>query len=581
MTDIELVKSKLDIVDVVGSYVPDLKRAGNNYKANCPFHGEKTPSFMVNPSIQIYKCFGCQKGGDVINFIQEIESLDFAEALKLAAEKAHIELNQYASATSKKDEVEKKKIIEANTLTAKFYHYILATHHSGKAGRDYAQKRGINAEGIKEFLMGYASNSKDNLKKFLIKKGFDEKDLIRWGLLVERTDNYTNKKIIIDKFRHRLMHPIFNIKGEVIGFSGRYIGTSKDAPKYLNSPETLVFKKNENLYGLFQAREAMRKAKFVIIEEGNIDILSSHREGIGNIVAPLGTAFTENQARLLKRYVDEFYFCFDTDTAGINALIKSIGIAENLGMQHKVVNVMPYKDPDELIMKEEGEWKSRVLNPINSLDYLIGIFSKEYDLASVDGKLKFSSKIIPVLRLIKDEITLSHFTKKVSILLEVSEDVVKSKIKGEPVSYKKTIEPEKVEEKKQMSRDDKYEIYFLSLIVASNSIKEIVSTGDAFENEDTKVIFTKLKKSKTKDPAAIYDDLNDHQKLIFEEIMVFDASSIDNLKKELRDADIKIQERYLQKEIMKLRRESAGDEGEATVSKLQDLLVRLKKVKSS
>lgn len=581
MTDIELIKSKLDIVDIVGSYLPDMKRAGNNYKARCPFHGEKTPSFMVNPALQIYKCFGCGKGGDVINFLQEIEGLEFSEALKLSAEKAHVELTQHISQVSKKEEEEKKKIIEANTLAAKFFHYLLTNHQSGKKGRDYATKRGMNAEVIKEFLMGYAPNSKENLKKFLLKKGFNEVDLIRWGLLVERTEGYSNKKVIIDKFRNRLIHPIFNIKGEVIGFSGRYIGQSDNAPKYLNSPETIVFKKNEQLYGLFQARESMRQSKFVIIEEGNVDILSSHRVGIGNIVAPLGTAFTENQAKLLKRYVDEFYFCFDTDKAGINALIKSIGIAENMGVQHKTIDVSPYKDPDELIMKEPKGWENRVSNPLNSLDYLINVFSKECDLSSVDGKIKFSGKIIPVLRLIKDEITLSHFEKKISIILEVSEDVVRTKVKGEKLPLYRTKEKEDSgvpAQANSLNRDAMFEKYFIGLLVASDSIKKTQITDAAFTNDDLRTIFNKLLNSRATDPADIFDELSDPQKELFEDIMVFDITSIDNVGREIEISEKKLREKQLKRDIMRLRRQIAGSQDVDSMQKLQDLLNELKKL---
>ena len=583
MTDIELIKSKLDIVQIISSYLPELKKAGSNYKANCPFHSEKSPSFMVNPSLQIYKCFGCGKGGDVINFIQEIERVDFTEALKISAEKAHVDLNTYTSATSKKEEMEKKRIIEANTLTAKFYHYILSTHSMGKSGREYAQKRGIDGERIKDFMMGYAPNSKDSLKKYLLQKGFEERDLINWGLLVER--NYNSKNITIDKFRHRLMHPILNLKGEVIAFSGRYIGTSKEAPKYLNSPETLVYKKNENLYGLYQAKESMRKENFVIVEEGNVDILSSHRVGIKNIVAPLGTAFTENQAKLLKRFVDEFYFCFDTDNAGISALIKSIGIAENLEIKHRVIDINPYKDPDDLIMKEPSEWKTRVDSSINTYEYLIYLFSKEVDLNNVDGKVKFSSRIIPILRQIKDEISLSHFIKKVSILLEVSEDILKKKIKdGKSINRASfsELEPKDKElanKKVFGSNEVKLESYFISLLISANFIKKSKFPKEAIYNDELRNIYVKLLESKEKDPASIYDELNEIEKHYFEEIMMFDSTSIKNVDDEIKKVDKILKEKYYKKEIMKLRREMKEESNVENLVKLQHFAEELKKLK--
>lgn len=577
MTDIELIKNKLDIVDLISSYIPNVKRAGSNYKAVCPFHNEKTPSFMINPSLQIYKCFGCGKGGDVFSFIQEIERVDFQEALKIAAEKAGVELTQVNFSKDKKSEEEKQKIIEANTLTAKYYHYIFNTHNSGLKGRKYAKKRGIDAERIKKFMIGYAPEGRDNLKKFLVSKGFEEKDLIRWGLLVERG------KSVIDKFRNRLMQPIFNLKGEIVGFSGRYIGTSKEAPKYLNSPETLVYKKNEILYGLFQARDAMRKEKFVIVEEGNIDILSSHRVGVENIVAPLGTAFTENQAKLLKRFVDEIYFCFDTDNAGINALIKGVAISEELGLKHRVIDIQPFKDPDDLIMNKPDEWKKKIEKSKNSIEYLIDIFSKDLDLGSVDGKTKFSAKIMPILRMIRDDIAQSHFVKQVSVMLEVTEDVLWAKIVNEK-TLKRSIKKDGSIERKEAAKENfskKMETYLLSLILTASKLDDVKLDPKLFQDENVKEIYEQLLQNKSEDPAAIYDKLSERSQKVFEDIMMFDSTGIDKIDDEISKIENSIRESFLKREILKLRRAAGqGDEIES-VKKLQELTLELGKLKKN
>jgi DNA primase len=576
MADLELIKSKLDIVEIISNYVPGVKRAGVNYKANCPFHNEKTPSFTINPSLQIYKCFGCGKGGDVISFIKEIERVEFGEAIKIAAEKAGVELSENTFKPNTKEQEEKKKIIEANTLSAKFYHYILTSHKTGKKGRDYAQKRGIDGERIKTFLMGYAPATKDNLKKFLVSKGFNENDLVRWGLLVER-----EKGKIIDKFRDRLLHPIFNLKGEVVAFSGRYIGDFKDAPKYLNSPETLVYKKNESLYGFYQAKEAMRKAKFVIVEEGNVDILSSHRVGIENIVAPLGTAFTPNQAKLLKRFVDEIYFCFDTDIAGQNALIKSMAICEEIGIKHRVIDIGDYKDPDELIQSEPELWKVRVSESVNTVEYLIKQFTKGIDLSNADAKSKFSNKILPVLRMVKDPILQPHYIKEVAILMEVTEDTLTSVVNNVRPKNKLEKEEQRIDSQPEATTTNILEEFFLSMIAASGNTLNLDVKSDYFENSTNKKIFTELTNLNGVDPASIYDKLTDDERKVFERIMLFDSSTISNLVSEIKSVGNRIKENYLKVEILKLRKEVAQNLEEKKLEKLQALVQELKNLKTA
>ncbi len=485
MADIEEIKSKLDIVDVIASYVPDLRKAGANYKACCPFHSEKTPSFTVNPSLQIFKCFGCGKAGDVIKFIEEVEHTDFSDALKIAAEKAGVELTQNISPQNQKEKKEREQLLSANLLTAKFYNYIIMQHKSGKKGLDYAmQKREIDIDRIKDFMVGFAPNIPTNLKSFLVSKGFNIQDLIKWGLLVERNGQ------VIDKFRERVMQPIFNLKGEVVAFSGRYIGTVKEAPKYLNSPETPVYKKNEMLYGLYQAREHLKDNKFLILVEGNIDILSSHRVGIGNIVAPLGTAFTANQAKLIKRFADTVYFSFDTDNAGLKALIRGMGIAEEIELKHKVIDLTGFQDADELIRKSPDEWPKRIENAKQTMDYLIEYFTRDIDMGSAEGKSTFEYSILPCLALLKDEVLFNHYRKAIASLLEVSEEFINSKIeKG------KTYSPVKSDKEQPLvlEQDQKIDInheekYMLELLIALDKFTDLKFTEENFFS-DVKVIF--------------------------------------------------------------------------------------------
>ncbi len=574
MSDIENIKAKLDIVDVIGSYVPDLKKAGVNFKARCPFHSEKTPSFTVNPSLQIFKCFGCGKAGDVIKFIEEIEHTDFADALKIAAEKAGIELTRESSSQNSKEKAEKEKLLNANWLTAKYYNYILTQHKSGKKGLEYAtKKRKIDLQRIHDFLVGYAPNKTDNLKKFLISKGFEEKDLIRWGLLVERNNK------TIDKFRERLIQPIFNLKGEVVAFSGRYIGSIKEAPKYLNSPETLVYKKNEMLYGLHQAKEFLKDNNFLILVEGNIDILSSHRVEIGNIVAPLGTAFTINQAKLIKRFGEYVYFCFDTDAAGTKALIRGMGIAEEIELKHKVIDLTGYQDADDLIKAVPEEWKVRIENAKQTMDYLIEKFSEDLDMGSAEGKSIFESRILPCLSLVKDEVLFNHYRKTIASILEVSENFIDSranKLKAPALRHSGQTENEVVETKPSNNTFNPDEKYLLQLLVYSNLLESSQFDADNFLSDSTKTVFTILKENPEVDFGILESKLPQEYHQLFEDIIMFEVRDID-IKKEINSTAQNLRKEYINKRLMQLRKEFKLNPEDLSLMEEVDVLTKERK----
>jgi len=540
MSQIEEIQSKIDIVDLVSMYVPDLKKAGANFRAKCPFHTEKTPSFMVSPQLQIFKCFGCGKAGNIFKFIEEIEKVDFKESLQILAKIAGVDLQQYSfNKKDEKKEKEKQSLLEANALTAQYYHYIFLNHKSGEKGRLYAQKRKIDKKTAEKFLIGFSGNAKFNLKRFLLKKGYNEKDLVKWGLLVERDG------IAIDKFRNRLIQPIFDLKGNVVGFSGRYIGKSKDAPKYLNSPETLVYKKNEILYGLFHAKEEMRKKGFVILEEGNIDILSSHRVGVGNIVAPLGTAFTESQARLLKRFVDEVYFCFDTDDAGVKALIRAIEICENIGIKNKVIDIIGYQDPDDLICKNPKEWGKRIKKAVDSIEYLFSLFSKKFDLDTAFGKSDFAKFLSPVLMSIKDELRISHYYKELSTMLEVPVSDIKTFIESRG-KIKKLIK--KTEVKLESNFED-IESFYLSLLLQFKKKPSKHIQVDFISSPLIKTLFKNIFFNEIK----LLDGIKEDHKKILENIILKDLSFIKKPKEEILKVEKKIELNFLKKEIMRIR----------------------------
>ncbi len=569
MNDIELVKSKIDIVDLLSGYF-ELKRAGANYKARCPFHNEKTPSFMVSPTLQIYKCFGCGKTGDVFKFIQDYERVEFPEALRVLAQKAGVELTHTEYKNPQKEE-EKRRIIEANTLTAKFYNYILTSHKSGKEGLEYAKKRMIDSKRVKDFLVGFAPVGNYNLKNFLLSKGFNEKELISFGLLVEKD------KDVIDKFRNRLMQPIFDLKGNIVGFSGRYVGDFKGAPKYLNSPETIVYKKNELLYGLFQAKDFIREKKYLILVEGNIDILTSHRVGIGNIAAPLGTAFTIQQAKLLKRFTDEVYFCFDSDEAGTKALIRGIELLEQVGINHKVIDLGEFQDADDLIKKDEKLWFKKLESAKDSIEYLIEKLATDLDLGSANGKRAFKSRIMPIISLIADEVMTIHYAKKVALILEVPIDTILDQLKNVKKKSMYHQEPEEdVEEFYERERPP-YEIYLLALLLKEYRDDYTKLKAEVFTDSDIYSIFRLF--LEVKDAIKLLEKLQPSKQQLLKEILLTDIEDVKDFKSQINKVYSRLYRKYLQQKIIHIKRELVVNEDDLDlVYQLNEMTKELKKL---
>ncbi|PIU72997.1 DNA primase, partial [Candidatus Shapirobacteria bacterium CG06_land_8_20_14_3_00_40_12] len=342
---VEEIKKKLDIVEVINRLLP-LRKRGRHYVANCPFHQEKTPSFIVSPELQIYKCFGCGKAGDVFSFIQEFNRIDFREALEEMAKVAGVKLlNTFEDSREEKN---KKTLLKINEEVARFYHYMLTTHQLGKEAREYLEKREIDEKMIKTFQVGFCPNDSRLITAYLKKKNFTEEDLVKTGTF--GWSQYGGKKLY-DRFSGRLTFPLVDFRERILGFSGRVLpGAKAEQAKYINSPETELYHKSQMVYGLNLAKEAIRKELSVIVVEGEFDMISPFGTGIKNIVAIKGTAFTEEQLQLLRRYTDTLILALDSDFAGNNAAIKSIEMAEKLEFEIRVVNLVgKYKDPDEAI----------------------------------------------------------------------------------------------------------------------------------------------------------------------------------------------------------------------------------------
>lgn len=452
------VKENLDIVDVISEYV-NLKKSGKNYKGLCPFHQEKTPSFTVNPENQYYYCFGCGAGGDVFNFLMEIENITFVKSLKLLARRAGLELptqNEYQKKLNKKRE----KVFEIYKLTAKFYNYLLLEMDVGLRAVKYLQNRTFTRKEMNRFYLGYAPDRWRALLNFLTKKGYNKAELKKAGLILRSNKNGK----YYDRFRGRVIFPIFNVRGEVLAFGGRIINSSDNSgPKYLNSPETLIYNKGDNLYGLNWARKTMRKTDSAVIMEGYTDILRAHKEGITNAVASLGTALTGEQARLLKRYASTVYIAYDADTAGAKATLRGLDILKEAGLTVKIVSLPSNMDPDDFI-KEEGKTAFGELqeNALNLVDFKIKQIIGDRDKVETEEKIALSRELVELIAGLNDSIEREIYLQKITDRLEISTDVLKERLK------------QLRREKKRNKKDKKYKDSYTKNVNKTNSSNNII-----------------------------------------------------------------------------------------------------------
>lgn len=402
---VEEVRERNDIVDVVSSYVK-LKKSGSNYVGLCPFHNEKTPSFSVSQNKQMYHCFGCGASGNVFTFVMEYENFTFVESIKYLAERAGVNLPdiEYSEEAKRKTDL-KAKLYEINRMAANYYYFQLHKEQ-GKAAYDYLKNRELSDETIKKFGLGYSNKYSDDLYRYLRSKGYDDELLKKTGLIT-----YDEQRGAHDKFWNRVMYPILDVNNKVIAFGGRVMGDGM--PKYLNSPETMIFDKSRNLFGLNAAR--LSRNRKMLLCEGYMDVIALHQAGFTNAVASLGTAFTSQQASLLRRYADEVYLTYDSDQAGVKAALRAIPILKEAGLSAKIINMRPYKDPDEFI-KALGreEYEKRIEQAENSFFFEIKVLEANYDMADPEQKTKFYQETGKKLCAFSDELERNNYIEAVA-----------------------------------------------------------------------------------------------------------------------------------------------------------------------
>lgn len=410
--EVAQVKAKIDIVTLINRYVP-LKKRGRHFMARCPFHSEKSASFMVSPELQIYKCFGCGKSGDIFSFLEEYEKLDFKEALHMLAKEAKVELTQ---AYGPKDN--KNTLFSINTQLAKFYHHLLVNHPIGKPALDYLTSRHVSSKTIKTFQIGFAPPDSSSAK-YLLKLSFATKDLVATGTF--NASSYSSR-FPYDRFAGRLVFPLYDHRDRILGFSGRILpGTdSNKHAKYINSPQTELYNKSQHVFGLNIAKDAIRKEKCVLVVEGEFDAISPHQAGFQNIIAIKGTAFTSDQLQLLKRYTEKIVLALDADFAGNNAALKSIQMADEMGFEVVVLDLQDkFKDPDEAILGDKDFFQKQLDSALPIWDFVINTSLKTHSTSTPHGKKQILAQVLPFLSAITNEVLKSEYLKKFASVLGV------------------------------------------------------------------------------------------------------------------------------------------------------------------
>jgi len=433
MTDTQSIKDRLDIAQIIGEYVP-LKKAGANWKANCPFHNEKSPSFMVNAEKQFWHCFGCGKSGDVFTFLQEMEGMEFPEALKILADRAGVKIDTFASEVNKS---QKNRILEINTKAAYFFHQFLLEMPASQGAREYLQRRELKPETIEEWKVGFIPEQWDLLTQYLLKKGNSVDDLIASGLTIKKDKAPDSARAstgngFYDRFRGRIMFPLWDTHGNIVGFTGRVlVETEKSGGKYVNTPQTLVFDKSRILYGLNKAKTEIKSKDVTVLVEGQMDVIACHQAGMKNVVASSGTALTFEQVKLLKRYSNNVAIAFDTDAAGQNAAKRGIDLALEQGMNIKIIQIPAGcgKDADECLKKNLDIWFKAVENAKEVMEWYFASVMVGTDKRDPKQKQKIADTLIAEIIRLPYAVERDHWLKKLADELGVDHTTLTSEMR--------------------------------------------------------------------------------------------------------------------------------------------------------
>ncbi len=507
----EEVKDRLSVEEVVGDYV-ELKRAGRNLKATSPFTNEKTASFMVSPDKQIWHDFSSGKGGDIFTFVMEMEGIDFRGALEILARKAGVDLSQFKGPSAGASK-QKERLYEAAQLATNYYH---ATFAKNKTATEYVVKqRGYNKQTIQDFKIGYAPASGTALTDFLKKRGFTADEMIKAGLA-------TNRRGLYDLFRGRLLIPLSDGQGRPVGFTGRILEADDNGPKYLNTPATMIYDKSRQLFGLHLAKEAVRKEKFAVVTEGNLDVVASHQAGVKNVVASAGTALTKQQLLSLSRLTEDVRLSFDADDAGLAATERAIPIAQEVGVKLSIIELPAGKDPDDIIRDNPEAWSKLIKKATYVVDWVLQTYEKRLDIPSSQGKRALSDKALEVIARLSDPIEQEHYVRLIAGKLNVRIDTVQTKLdqlmNKTPAKKRNKVVPLSKEEAKKLTVNA-FQDQLLGLNLLFTDVRTSLRGIEAvnFEGEERRLvadyILTNLDSSYNKLPKELLD-IADYVKII-------------------------------------------------------------------
>ena len=582
------VRQSNDIVDVISQYV-HLKRSGRNFFGLCPFHNEKSPSFSVSPDKQIFHCFGCGVGGNVITFVSKIEGLNFVETVQMLAERANIQLPTLENSGDMQKEILKDKVYKVNEFTAEFYHQNLYRPQA-KIAQEYVKKRQLSNETLKTYRIGF-SGKFDELYQELKRQGFEEKEILESGLV-----NKNDRGQYIDRYRNRLMFPICDVRGRVIAFGGRVLDDSK--PKYINSPENIVYSKGRHLFGLNIAKKG--DTKKLLIVEGYMDVISLHQRGITNAVAPLGTALTEQQGWLLRKNAEQIILSFDSDEAGLQAKLRALEILQNMGCDLRVLQMEGAKDPDEYILKYgNARFQALVDRALSVIEFKVKLLQKNLNLENTNDKIKFLNEIAKLISKVDNTIEREVYIEKIAKEYDISKEAIYAEVnkltyknsKSEKILEKpKPIITHKKVEKKEVSQAvKKRENTIISILLTGDlSIFEIIKQNikpDDFQDEVNANIAKKLYEELEKGNSninSIIDELEQEEQNQITMIMT-DDYEIDDLEKAIDDLIQTYQKEKLNNrkfEILELLEKTTDIKQKKELEKeLSNIIIRLAKIK--
>lgn len=553
---IEEVRSRNDIVDVISQYV-HLQKKGSSYFGLCPFHNEKTGSFSVTPSKQMYYCFGCGAGGNVFTFLMEYENLTFSEALHMLAERSGVELPKQEMSQQARREADKRgRLFEINKEAAKYFYSLMRTER-GKMAMDYFAKRELSQETMQKFGLGYSDKYSDDLYKYLRKKGYEDAILKESGLVTidERRGGY-------DKFWNRAMFPIMDANNKVVAFGGRVMGEGE--PKYLNSPETMIFNKSRTLYGLYLARKSRRPQ--LILCEGYMDVIALHQAGFDNAVASLGTALTSGHANMLKRYAKDVYLCYDSDGAGVKAALRAIPILKEAGITCKIINMRPHKDPDEFIKALGAEaYQERIDQAENSFMYTVRMMEQEYDMKDPESKTAFYNEVAKKILEFPEEIERNNYIEAIASHYQTGFDNMRQLVnhfgtRGGITAERKPLKSGVHENKKKEDGMKQSQRLLLTWLVEDTRLYQIVKPyilpSDFTEGIYAKVaqeLFRQFEEEQSVNPAKIVSMFSEEEEEQRQVAEIFNTS-VGNIESK---AD---REKALKETILRVKRNSMDQE---------------------